>query len=429
MNEVEALLARFSACVEGNDLGQAYELATRILESDPGRGGVLRFQVDFLISRQRFADAAARLQWWLANQDGSAERYLELGYLWESAGRLEEAGGAYRHAFEKDRDNPLVYLYLGHLLLLQGCTEQAVSLLSLGEDREPRLLAMHRDGTASDKLRERSAKAREQVNSFLTQMHLDAVGAAVQGEGLQRIVDARWPMIDTRPVNYRVARQRPNVLYIPALEASPRIPSERLPWASALESRFDEIRAEILCNMDLEADGQPYLDAGVRKLGPEWESVGGTMNWASIFLYRQGVANDAVLDKFPRVLAALEDVPLADNMGVPAEIMISVLAPQTRIPPHYGQSNYRLTVHLPIRVPPGCALRVAGERCEHVEARVLAFDDTFEHEAWNDSDEQRVVLIFETWHPDLRAEEIDALRRTLTARQRWLAQRRELLRL
>ena len=61
--------------------------------------------------------------------------------------------------------------------------------------------------------------------------------------------------------------------------------------------------------------------------------------------------------------------------------------------------NTRLTCHLPLIVPPGCGFRVGNEVREWVEGKLLVFDDTIEHEAWNDSGEDRVVLIFDIGGP------------------------------
>ena len=35
----------------------------------------------------------------------------------------------------------------------------------------------------------------------------------------------------------------------------------------------------------------------------------------------------------------------------------------------------------------------------------IAFVDSFEHEVWNDSDEDRLVFIVDCWHPALRTDE------------------------
>ena len=83
----------------------------------------------------------------------------------------------------------------------------------------------------------------------------------------------------------------------------------------------------------------------------------------------------------------------------------SLLKPRTRIPPHTGVTNTRAIIHLPLIVPEGCGFRVGGETRAWREGEAFAFDDTIEHEAWNDSDELRVVLIFDVWNPHLSEEE------------------------
>ena len=81
--------------------------------------------------------------------------------------------------------------------------------------------------------------------------------------------------------------------------------------------------------------------------------------------------------------------------------MYSLLKPATRIPPHTGVTNVRLVTHLPLVVPPGCGFRVGNDTREWIEGKAWVFDDTIEHEAWNESDRLRVVFIFDIWHPHL----------------------------
>jgi aspartyl/asparaginyl beta-hydroxylase (cupin superfamily) len=90
--------------------------------------------------------------------------------------------------------------------------------------------------------------------------------------------------------------------------------------------------------------------------------------------------------------------------------MFSILQPRTRIPPHTGFSNVRSTVHLPLVVPEGCGFRVGGETREWRPGHAWAFDDTIEHEAWNDSDRPRAILILDVWNPLLTDVEQAAVR-------------------
>jgi aspartate beta-hydroxylase len=95
--------------------------------------------------------------------------------------------------------------------------------------------------------------------------------------------------------------------------------------------------------------------------------------------------------------------------------MFSVLSPRTRIPPHTGVANTRLVLHLPLIVPDGCGFRVGSETRSWKVGEAWVFDDTIEHEAWNDSDETRIILICDVWNPRLVGEERELIARLMTA--------------
>jgi aspartate beta-hydroxylase len=103
-------------------------------------------------------------------------------------------------------------------------------------------------------------------------------------------------------------------------------------------------------------------------------------------------------------------VPLVDITQHAPEVFFSILRPGTHIPPHYGLSNYKLAVHLPLVIPADCAIRVGAETHHWQQGKVVVFDDSFEHEAWNRSEQMRAVLIFEIWHPQLNEGEKAAIR-------------------
>jgi aspartyl/asparaginyl beta-hydroxylase (cupin superfamily) len=105
-------------------------------------------------------------------------------------------------------------------------------------------------------------------------------------------------------------------------------------------------------------------------------------------------------------------------------VFISVLAPHTRIPEHFGVSSAILTAHLPIDVPPDCGLQVHEEVQAPESGKLIVFDDTWEHSAWNNSDQPRVVLIFELWHPELSEAEKSAISRSFQARRAWVQRRK-----
>ncbi len=93
-----------------------------------------------------------------------------------------------------------------------------------------------------------------------------------------------------------------------------------------------------------------------------------------------------------------------------ADGRFSILDAKTRIPPHTGVANTRLIVHVPLIVPPGCGFRVGVVQRGWEVGKAFVFDDTMEHEAWNDSDLPRAVLILDIWNPRLSEAERELVR-------------------
>jgi ornithine lipid ester-linked acyl 2-hydroxylase len=111
----------------------------------------------------------------------------------------------------------------------------------------------------------------------------------------------------------------------------------------------------------------------------------------------------------PGTMEVLATLPQPCVPGASPNAMFSLLAPRTRIPPHTGVANTRLVCHLPLVLPPDCRFRVGATTRAWELGKALVFDDTIEHEAWNDSDELRVVMIFDLWPPALGSAEREAV--------------------
>jgi aspartyl/asparaginyl beta-hydroxylase (cupin superfamily) len=127
--------------------------------------------------------------------------------------------------------------------------------------------------------------------------------------------------------------------------------------------------------------------------------------WSAYFLWKNGEPVPEHAARCPKTLHALRNAPLAKVPWRSPSILFSLLQPGTRIPPHNGLINTRLICHLPLIVPGKCVFRVGNDQREWAEGKAWAFDDTIEHEAWNDSDRTRVILLFDVWRPELTDEE------------------------
>jgi aspartyl/asparaginyl beta-hydroxylase (cupin superfamily) len=107
---------------------------------------------------------------------------------------------------------------------------------------------------------------------------------------------------------------------------------------------------------------------------------------------------------------------MLDQPGFGPTAIFSVLAPHTTIPPHTGSVNTRLLCHLPLILPGDCRFRVGNEVREWRMGGAWVFDDTMEHEAWNDSDRTRVIMIFDIWNPYLSAAERELVSAMMSAK-------------
>lgn len=198
-------------------------------------------------------------------------------------------------------------------------------------------------------------------------------------------------------------RQKPRFLYFPDIPSYPFYPRGRFPWLGALEAATDGIRDELRTVLSGDGQVEPFL--GVQTPAEASQMLRSSNDraaaWDAYFFHRHGDRYDAHCAACPLTTNILDSLPLVRVRDHAPEILFSVLSPGTHILPHTGVTNTRLVTHLPLIVPADCAIRVGGEEHTWREGQCVTFDDTFEHEAWNRSEETRVVLILDSWNPDL----------------------------
>ena len=191
-----------------------------------------------------------------------------------------------------------------------------------------------------------------------------------------------------------------NQLHVPRLPAVPFFDRAEFPQFEALEAKTGVIRDELLAALDNDRDRfKPYIAYKPGEPVNQWKELDHSDRWGALQLWHGGSPVQENLDRCPETAKALSAVSMADISGLCPNAFFSALAPKTHIPPHNGESNARLVAHLPLIIPDGCVLRVGFEERRWNSGEILVFDDTIEHEARNDSDELRVVLIFDVWNP------------------------------
>jgi aspartyl/asparaginyl beta-hydroxylase (cupin superfamily) len=194
--------------------------------------------------------------------------------------------------------------------------------------------------------------------------------------------------------------QDPTMLYYPRLPAIPFYDRAHFDWLERLEAASAIIQQELEVALeDGRSNIEPYIQYPPGAPVNQWAKLNHSPAWSSYFLWRDGEKQDANCARCPNTAALLESLPLAQMPGYAPTAMFSVLSPHTHIPPHTGSANTRLIVHLPLVLPSDCAFRVGNDTRAWKMGEAWVFDDTIEHEAWNNSDETRVILIFDVWNP------------------------------
>lgn len=231
--------------------------------------------------------------------------------------------------------------------------------------------------------------------------------AEVAGDDVERfrlsldILVGRKQRYDSLPMRYFVP-------HLPVVEFFDRA---LFPWIEEFETHTDAITEELTAVVREDRGMEPYIHYRPDEPIAQWAELNHSPRWSAFHLWKEGRPVPENVARCPRTVAAWQRTPRPEQPGRTPVAMYSLLKPRTRIPPHVGASNARLVCHLPLIVPPGCTFRVGNSVRSWERGRVWVFDDTIEHEAINDSDQLRVVMIFDTWHPMLTPAE----RRLITA--------------
>ncbi len=182
-------------------------------------------------------------------------------------------------------------------------------------------------------------------------------------------------------------------IFLPGVPAQGLYESSQIPWAAVLEENYEEIQREVADLLQSqETDSQ----------------------WGMLYLYLDSQPQLENLQRCPKTWALLESLPRADR----EHNGISTLTAGDRVPPHSGLINGSLRVILPLLTPEQSGLRVGDKEILWQPGEAVVFDDSYLHEAWNEGEQLRAILVLSTWHPDFNEEEIEAVRAVLrTSRQ------------
>ena len=166
---------------------------------------------------------------------------------------------------------------------------------------------------------------------------------------------------------------------------------QQFDWAPTLEAEWEGVREEALSVL-----GHRNKIPPLSTISPDHARIAKGDDWRSFFLWGYGFRIDENCERCPRTAEIVERIPGLQTA------MFSILAPGAHIPPHRGVTKAIVNCHLALVTPAGaekCWIRIDRDRFGWRDGETLIFDDTFEHEVRNDTDEDRIVLLLQVSRP------------------------------
>jgi aspartyl/asparaginyl beta-hydroxylase (cupin superfamily)/cytochrome c-type biogenesis protein CcmH/NrfG len=395
--EVNTLEAEAFRAVQAGREEDAFRLWNRILELDPGHSRTLTAIGQRSFRRGDMASARVAFQR-LVDADGSdAQQWIHLAIACRNLGDEPAEEAAIRRALETDPSDLVGLILRANFLERKGKTHEAARAYGAVASVAPPLDRLRPElRPAVSEAYAHVEKYNREFGAFLDQ-HLDSLLRNFAGEKLGRFRDSVDIMVgrkrryDSQSITY----------HYPQLAAIEFFDRAEFPWLEGIEAATDAIRDEFLAVLAAEEGFTPYISYPDDVPQNQFAELNNSPRWSAFHLHKMGklIAENAA--KCPLTMKALEAVPQPDQPGRTPASMFSLLKPRTRIPPHTGVTNVRLVTHVPLIIPADCGFRVGNDTRQWVPGTAWVFDDTIEHEAWNNSNQLRVVFIFDVWHPHL----------------------------
>lgn len=344
----------------------------------------------------RFGEAVEHWRAVTGSEGAAPGDWLNLATALRLGGDLDAALAAVDGAL---RFNPRLFLAL---LMRASLLERAGRLREAGPAYGDAILQAPHEATLDPATRQALAHGREVNRAYgdeLASFIRERAGVSSTATGEARRVDQ---FVDHLLGRRKPYPQAPLGYYYPGLPAIEFWDREEFPWLEDLEAAREAITQECAEVAQAEREEfEPYIDYKDSLPLDQWAALNRSEKWGAYHLLKDGQRVEKHARRCPRTLAVLAGIPQPVVPSRSPNAMFSALAGRTHIPPHTGVSNARLVCHLPLIVPEGCRFRVGNDVRTYADGKAFVFDDCIEHEAFNDSDELRIILLFDVWNPRL----------------------------
>ena len=397
LKEIEALAALAKNAIQLGNEHAALRFWGSILQMLPNHVPTLNELGKHALKRGEIKAALSAFQRLVSIDSNNLQSWISLAIVYR---QLNDEAGEHRsiqQALIIDPSDLLALIMRADLLDRQGLQHQAVMTHVAIAQVAPPLEKLH---PSLQPAVLHALKYKEDYDKKYGQFlddYLSPFYKEFSGEKLNRFRDSidimvgRKKRFDSQSIGFHY----PNLAPIEFFER------EEFPWLVKVEHGTDQIRDEFLQILQTEEGFTPYLEYSQGLPLNQFAELNNSPNWSAFHLYKNGALVEENVVKCPKTMELLSTVPQPIQLNRTPSAMFSLLKPFTKIPPHTGISNVRLVTHIPLIIPDDCGFRVGNQVRSWELGKALIFDDTIEHEAWNNSSKLRVVLIFDIWHPHL----------------------------
>lgn len=167
--------------------------------------------------------------------------------------------------------------------------------------------------------------------------------------------------------------------------------TEEFGWAVEVEKEYLKIKEELDSVMQRREQLPSFHD-----IVEEVNTITNDNKWKTFFLYGYGIDCEANAKRCPETVKLLKKIPGVNTA------FFSILSPNKHIPAHKDPYNGVIRYHVGLIVPEleeKCRIRIDKEILNWEEGKSIIFDDTYNHEVWNDTSGFRVVLFVDFVRP------------------------------
>jgi len=171
----------------------------------------------------------------------------------------------------------------------------------------------------------------------------------------------------------------------------PVLDNSQFPFLAEFEREWKTVLAEVQPML-----AQRTMIPAFHEISPDQMKISKNQSWKVLVLFGFGTRSESNCRRCPKTSEMLARVPGLQSAW------FSIIEPGYHIPAHRGVTKGILRAHLGLKVPQAaerCRMRVGDAVVSWQPGKIFVFDDLYEHEVWNETGEERIILLFDFDRP------------------------------